>query len=413
MIIGPPGTGKTDVAVQIITNVYKQSPKSQILLITRSNQALNHIFQKISESNIDPLHLLRLGHGHEDMLSLESWGKTGRINSFLEKRTQLLNEATKLAVSLDYPVDHTTTCESSEYFYSNYILPLWNQYKTAFLNIPDKDVTEIRQNFPFRVFSRSIQSNELDKCDTVEEAKHAISAIFNYIENLFSQISQVRPFELLRTNKDRSNYLLVKEARIVAMTSTHASIKRRELVRLGFKYDTVIMEESGQMLEIETFIPFVLQSHDTDLNRSPLSRIVLIGDHNQLPPIVQNQAVSKYGKMEQSLFARLIRLGVPTISLDAQGRSRPSIADLFRWKYSGLKDLAISAPEFKLMNAGFQFEYQAIDVPDYKGVGESFPRPHFVQNLGEAEYVVATYMYMRLLGYIIINLVIPQAKLLY
>lgn len=31
--------------------------------------------------------------------------------------------------------------------------------------------------------------------------------------------------------------------------------------------------------------------------------------------------------------------------------------------------------------------------------GESEPLPYFYQNLGEAEYVVATFMFMRLLGY--------------
>jgi intron-binding protein aquarius len=50
LIVGPPGTGKTDVAVQIISNLYMQ--KERILLITRSNQALNHLFEKISKSNI-------------------------------------------------------------------------------------------------------------------------------------------------------------------------------------------------------------------------------------------------------------------------------------------------------------------------------------------------------------------------
>ena len=34
---------------------------------------------------------------------------------------------------------------------------------------------------------------------------------------------------------DRSNYLLVKEAKIIAMTCTHAALKRRDLVELGFK----------------------------------------------------------------------------------------------------------------------------------------------------------------------------------
>lgn len=58
-----------------------------------------------------------------------------------------------------------------------------------------------------------------------------------------------------------------------------------------------------------------------------------------------------------------------------------------------------TAQEFKQANSGFQFDYQFINVPDYQGVGEREPTPHFIQNLGEAEYAVAIYQYMRLLGY--------------
>ncbi len=42
---------------------------------------------------------------------------------------------------------------------------------------------------------------------------------------------------------------------------------------------------------------------------------------------------------------------------------------------------------------------QFVNVEDFNGKGEQEPRPYFFQNLGEAEYIVATYMYMRLLGY--------------
>ena len=60
--------------------------------------------------------------------------------------------------------------------------------------------------------------------------------------------------------------------------------------------------------------------------------------------------------------------------------------------------------EYLTANAGFKYDYQFINVPDYKGKGESEPTPHFIQNLGEAEYAVAIYQYMRLLGY-------PAAKI--
>lgn len=33
----------------------------------------------------------------------------------------------------------------------------------------------------------------------------------------------------------------------------------REFLELGFKYDNLLMEESAQILEIETFIPVLLQ----------------------------------------------------------------------------------------------------------------------------------------------------------
>jgi len=43
--------------------------------------------------------------------------------------------------------------------------------------------------------------------------------------------------------------------------------------------------------------------------------------------------------------------------------------------------------------------FQFINVNDYLNQGEHQPNPYFYQNLGEAEYVVSVYMYMRLIGY--------------
>lgn len=379
-----------------------------MLLITRSNQALNHLFEKISASNINSRHLVRLGHGQEDLDSTEEWGKAGRIKSFLELRINLLEQVGSLALSLVLPKEHAESCETASYFFTTNIKPMWGKFKSQILDNPKVTIAKIVENFPFTEYFSKISPALFSKCSGLEACIQLAQDFGQHIVSIFDQIDQVRPFELLRSNKDRSNYLIVKEARIIAMTSTHASLKRRELVRLGFKYDTVIMEEAGQMLEVETFIPLLLQSHDTDLNSPPLNRVVLIGDHHQLPPIVQNQNLCKTSKFDQSLFARLIRLGVPTVDLDFQGRARSSIADLYRWNYNDLKDLPLINPQFEKHNSGFTLEYQAINVEDYKGMGESFPRPHYVQNLGEAEYVVATYMYMRLLGYYFTNFSYPK-----
>lgn len=164
------------------------------------------------------------------------------------------------------------------------------------------------------------------------------------------------------------------------------------------------MEEAAQILEVETLIPLLLQ--DTDpIDGSRLKRVILLGDHYQLPPVVKHSAYKQFSHFDQSLFSRFIRLGVPHVLLDKQGRSRPEIADLYSWRYSSsarsLGNLPIveTTNEYISCNAGFLHNLQLIDVQDFKGKGEFAPTPYFYQNLGEAEYVVAVYQYMRLLGY--------------
>jgi hypothetical protein len=54
---------------------------------------------------------------------------------------------------------------------------------------------------------------------------------------------------------------------------------------------------------------------------------------------------------QQWLFflSRFVRLGVPTIELDAQGRSRPSICSLYNWRYRALGNLphVLNHPDYQ------------------------------------------------------------------
>ena len=49
MVVGPPGTGKTYTAVQILNVLYHNCPSQRTLIITHSNQALNDLFEKIMQ----------------------------------------------------------------------------------------------------------------------------------------------------------------------------------------------------------------------------------------------------------------------------------------------------------------------------------------------------------------------------
>ncbi|KAK0775574.1 hypothetical protein LTR59_001128 [Friedmanniomyces endolithicus] len=403
IIVGPPGTGKTDVATQIISNIYHNFPQQRTLLVAHSNQALNQLFQKIVALDIDERHLLRLGHGEEELVTETSFSKAGRVESFVERGGQYLAEVQRLAASIGAPGAHGSSCETAEYFDQVYVRPGWKR----FWDEVEAGQGDVAAAFPFPAFfadaPQPLFPMEVSREEQIEVAK----GCERHVRKIFDELADIRPFEILRHQRDKSNYLLVKEARIIAMTSTHAAMRRQEIANLGFKYDNVIMEEAAQVTEAESFIPFVMQdptrTGNADKAAAPtsLQRIVLIGDHLQNSPVIQTAAFRSYANLEQSLFQRLLRLGVPHILLDAQGRSRPSIAELYKWRYPLLTNLPFTstAPGFTRANAGFRHEYQFIDVGDYKGQGETEPSPHFIQNLGEAEYAVALFQYMRLLGY--------------
>ena len=56
------------------------------------------------------------------------------------------------------------------------------------------------------------------------------------------------------------------------------------------QYDNVLMEEAAQILEVETFIPLMLQNPQDGHNR--LKRVIMIGDHHQVSSVGKGCLVS-------------------------------------------------------------------------------------------------------------------------
>ncbi|CAB9509258.1 Intron-binding protein aquarius [Seminavis robusta] len=412
LVVGPPGTGKTDVAVQIIASLYHSFPAQRTVIITHSNAALNDIFQKVmSRGDINERYMVRLGSGERDLetSSTHDFSKPGRVAYSLHQRSKLLEQVQLLSESLgvssqqDRGKDGSAayTCETAEYFFFDHVQKRIQMFEknlalTGEKEAPDLEVTGI---FPFGAYN---QVGENEKV-TLSRARES----FEKLNQMFAELAEYRPLELLHSQRRRVDYLIMKQARIVAMTCTHAAIARSHLIEIGFEYDNVVMEEAGQMSDIETFIPLLLQRGESDESSrssagvSRLKRVCLMGDHKQLPPVVKNTAFSKFSNLDQSLFSRLIRLDVPYVQLDKQGRARAEIASLYSWRYKNLGDLdhVQQSKEFQLVNSGFAHTFQIINVEDFEGKGESSPTAYFYQNVGEAEYAVALFQYMVLIGH--------------
>ncbi|GAW82049.1 hypothetical protein, conserved [Plasmodium gonderi] len=220
----------------------------------------------------------------------------------------------------------------------------------------------------------------------------------NLIKN-FEHLNDCRAFEVLKNQRERGVYIIAKLARVIAMTCTHASINRSKIAKLQFYFDNIIIDECTQITENDTFLPLLLQ--ENRYYKSKLKRIIFVGDSNQLPPIIKNKYIKNFANYEQSLYKRFLRLELPSIYLNEQGRMRNEICNIYKYFYSKYNiqianlDCVYKDKFSKNFNPGFTYTYQFIHVES----DEYTPVPYFYQNLLEAEMVVAIFMYMRLLGY--------------
>lgn len=269
MIVGPPGTGKTDVAVQIIVNLYHNYPTQKILIVTHSNAALNDLFEKIMQRDVAPRHLLRLGSGELELRETlssagaggqgrgrgEVFSKQGRVNWSLTRRLQLLAQVQRLSTSIHVVGDVGSSCETAAYFHLQYIQSRIEKFyidvsiasaaiaksnsvgiassssggssssssrdgddDTAMTMINTERRKTIRDLFPFTAFFSDVMIAD-EKRGTLfsdngvdwERDLEAAKGCFTHINRIFDELADYRAFELLRTQSLRGDYLLTKQ----------------------------------------------------------------------------------------------------------------------------------------------------------------------------------------------------------
>ncbi|GLJ46454.1 hypothetical protein SUGI_0979100 [Cryptomeria japonica] len=84
----------------------------------------------------------------------------------------------------------------------------------------------------------------------------------------------------------------------------------------NFRFRQVLIDESTQATEPECLIPLVLGA----------KQVVLVGDHCQLGPVIMCKKAARAG-LAQSLFERLVLLGVKPFRLEVQYRMHPSLSE--------------------------------------------------------------------------------------
>lgn len=112
-----------------------------------------------------------------------------------------------------------------------------------------------------------------------------------------------RRFRALRASAERD---LLASADVICCTCVGAGDPRLR----AFRFRAVLVDEATQAAEPEMLIPLVAGA----------KQAVLVGDHCQLGPVVMSKAAARAG-LGQSLFERLVLLGLPPVRLTVQYRS--------------------------------------------------------------------------------------------
>jgi len=118
-----------------------------------------------------------------------------------------------------------------------------------------------------------------------------------------------KKFKVLTRAAERE---ILSNADVICCTCVGAGDPR--LAKMKFR--TVLIDESTQSAEPECMIPLVLGC----------KQVVLVGDHQQLGPVIMNKKAAKAG-LNQSLFERLVILGLAPIRLNVQYRMHPCLSE--------------------------------------------------------------------------------------
>lgn len=105
---------------------------------------------------------------------------------------------------------------------------------------------------------------------------------------------------------------ILENADVICCTCVGAGDPR--LNKLRFR--CALIDEATQACEPECLIPLVLG----------IKQVVLVGDHQQLGPVIMNKKAARAG-LNQSLFERLVLLGIRPIRLQVQYRMHPCLSE--------------------------------------------------------------------------------------
>ena len=267
LIHGPPGTGKTTAVVETIVQLIKQGKK--VLATADSNVAVDNILERLSKK--DGINLVRVGHPARIDESLEKFSLFSRIEADeRSKRVKMmLEEASKL-------------------------VEVRNRYSKP---------------TPSRL--RGMSKERVKKLSALGKSYRGVDV--KTIQSMAQWIKEDEKvekfFSAIRELEEAIVQDIISNADVVLSTNGMIGAEMFE----GVTFDVAVIDEASQQMEPSTLLPMMRAK-----------KVILAGDHKQLPPTV----ISNLDTLKHSLFEKLMdRDDITQTMLEIQYRMHKKIMD--------------------------------------------------------------------------------------
>ncbi|KAK1147007.1 hypothetical protein N8T08_002335 [Aspergillus melleus] len=357
LIQGPPGTGKSFTGVALIKVLLANKAKVKgrlgpIVCVCYTNHALDQLLEDLLDNGItsqiirigsqskserlQPLNLRNVVRGVEKtrMEKTEQW----RLHAVLDNHEDTFGKLKLNAIGLDHGLKPYLQ-RHHPYHYAQ----LFAQDADGFRRQTTGKPAHIIQSWLKAGRYSTAQPTTVHELanvhvDAMTSAER--KALHAHWKDDYRQKAHLRAQAALHDHlqtkaswdkiRDELDLRCLKAADVIGVTSTGLARNLEMLRRLPSK--VLVCEEAGEVLEAHLL---------TSLLPS-LEQVILIGDHQQLRPQIQNYDLSRESNagaqyaLDRSLFERLVEpdggvgVQIPFCTLETQRRMHPSISQLIR-----------------------------------------------------------------------------------
>ncbi|KAK5727064.1 hypothetical protein LTR15_002956 [Elasticomyces elasticus] len=351
LIQGPPGTGKSFIGALLAKALHDRT-KEKILVICYTNHALDQFLEDLLDIGIDQSRMVRLGAKstprtkpfslfeltRSTKISQEIWRVVDGLDAEVEAQQAVVDARVSELVNFQPTpgkvMDHLEFSEHDSDFFDALRLPELDPEET----VVGKGGKKIGLHYLFDqwtngqdagVFKQSVEPEHAYIWQLDKDSRHRRlqawlrNMLQEYVSGVSAAAAEFSKLEAaFRDAREQKDGQVINQRRIIACTTTAAAKYTRQLQSAA--PGIILVEEAGEILE----------SHVLTAITSCTKQLILIGDHQQLRPKVNNHQLTVERGMgydlNRSLFERLIKAGFPHTTLTQQHRMCPEISSLVR-----------------------------------------------------------------------------------